>query len=236
LDYNRVLTQRNALLKQLSQRGGDLEQLTYWDEHLASSGGRIIHARIQTVQELEHLASRIHNVLTRNQEILRFSYQPAYNASFEPPMQYSLPFNESVELSGIPLGTIQQDFLESLNSLRKEEIARGVTTVGPHRDDLRLLSNGIDLGVYGSRGQGRSAILSLKLAEVAWMKEKTGQWPILLLDEVLAELDSDRREDLLGRLMESEQSLLTTTDLDMFHTSFINKARIWNIQAGQVIF
>jgi DNA replication and repair protein RecF len=236
VDYNRILTQRNALLKQLYQHGGDLEQLTYWDEHLASSGGRIIHARIHTVLELEHLASRIHNALTRNQEILRLSYQPAYNTSHELPVQYMLPFSEPMEFSKVTLGKIQQDFLESLIYLRKEEIARGVTTVGPHRDDLRLLSNGIDLGVYGSRGQARSAILSLKLAEVAWMKERTGEWPVLLLDEVLAELDTNRREDLLGRLLESEQSLLTTTDLETFHSNFIQKAKIWSIQAGQVVF
>jgi DNA replication and repair protein RecF len=222
-------------LKQLCERGGDLEQLAYWDEQLALSGGRIIHARIQTVQELEHLASRIHNVLTRSQEILRLSYQPAYEPFPNSPKQYSLPFDESMDRSGIPLVKIQQDFLECLYSLRKEEIARGMTTIGPHRDDLRLLNNGIDLGVYGSRGQGRSAILSLKLAEVAWMQGKTGQWPVLLLDEVLAELDADRRGDLLGRLMESEQALMTTTDLAMFHASFVKKAKVWNIQAGQVV-
>jgi DNA replication and repair protein RecF len=235
VEYNHVLTQRNALLKQLNERGGDLEQLAYWDEQLALSGGRIIHARIQTVQELEHLASRIHNALTRSQEILRLSYQPVYDALPDQPTQYSLPFDGTTDRSWVPVEKIQQSFLDSLNNLRKEEIARGVTTIGPHRDDLRLLSNGIDLGIYGSRGQGRSAILSLKLAEVAWMKEKTGQWPILLLDEVLAELDSDRRADLLGRLMEIEQALLTTTDLDMFHIDFVQNVKVWNIQAGQVM-
>jgi DNA replication and repair protein RecF len=235
VEYNHVLTQRNALLKQLNERGGDLDQLTYWDEQLAFCGGRIIHARIQTVQELEYLASRFHNTLTRNQEVLRLSYQPAYEAHSDTPLQYSLPFDESLDRSRIPLVKIQQKFLECLHTLRKEEIARGVTTVGPHRDDLRLLGNGLDLGVYGSRGQGRSAILSLKLAEVSWMKEKNGQWPVLLLDEVLAELDADRREDLLERLVESEQTLLTTTDLDMFRTDFVQKSKVWNIQAGQVI-
>jgi DNA replication and repair protein RecF len=233
--YHHILTQRNALLKQLYERTGNLDELQYWDEQLAMSGGRIIHARIQSIQELERLASRIHHGLTRSKEIFRLSYQPAFQIVEDSPAQYALPFNEIVNPSGMSLSKIQGDFLDNLQKLRKEEIARGVTTVGPHRDDLRLLGNGVDLGTYGSRGQNRSAILSLKLAEVAWMKEKTGQWPVLLLDEVLAELDSDRREDLLKKLLEGEQALLTTTDLEMFRTDFMQKVKIWNIQDGQVV-
>ena len=118
--------------------------------------------------------------------------------------------------------------------LRGEEIARGVTTIGPHRDELRFLSNGIDLGIYGSRGQARTAMLALKLAEVAWMQTKTGEWPVLLLDEVLAELDLPRRSDLLERLSQCEQALLTTTDLDLFSTGFVQQAKLWNVQGGRI--
>ena len=88
-------------------------------------------------------------------------------------------------------------FLEKLEQLRGEEIARGVTTIGPHRDEIRFFANGIDLGDYGSRGQIRTTLLSLKLAEVEWMKDRTGEWPVILLDEVMAELDLQRRADLL---------------------------------------
>jgi DNA replication and repair protein RecF len=97
---------------------------------------------------------------------------------------------------------------------------------------LRFLGNGIDLGIYGSRGQARTALLALKLAEVDWLKKKTGQWPVLLLDEVLAELDTQRRSDLLERLSESEQVLLTTTDLEAFSPEFIRRTRMWRIQDG----
>jgi DNA replication and repair protein RecF len=124
--------------------------------------------------------------------------------------------------------------MDCLVTKRAEEIARGVTTIGPHRDELRFLGNGIDLGVYGSRGQARSAVLSLKLAEVEWMRSKTGHWPVLLLDEVLAELDTERRLDLLARLSESEQALLTTTDLDLFSKEFVDRAACWKIQAGRL--
>jgi len=97
------------------------------------------------------------------------------------------------------------------------------------------MENGIDLGIYGSRGQVRTAMLSLKIAEMAWMKEKTNHSPVLLLDEALAELDPTRREDLLDRLTNSGQTLLTTTDLDLFTTKFVNKANVWEISDGRVI-
>jgi DNA replication and repair protein RecF len=96
------------------------------------------------------------------------------------------------------------------------------------------LGNGIDLGIYGSRGQARTAMLAMKLAEMSWMKEKTGQWPVLLLDEVLAELDPARRLDLLSRLSECEQVMLTTTDLELFPEDFVQRTKIWHIQAGQI--
>jgi DNA replication and repair protein RecF len=98
-----------------------------------------------------------------------------------------------------------------LQKLHREEIARGVTTIGPHRDELRFLGNSVDLGTYGSRGQIRTTLLTIKLAEVQWMKRKTGHWPVLLLDEVLAELDNQRRADLLQRISSCEQGLMSTT-------------------------
>ena len=118
--------------------------------------------------------------------------------------------------------------------MRTEEIARGITTIGPHRDELRFLANGIDLGDYGSRGQMRTALLSLKLAEVDWMKNRSGEWPLILLDEVMAELDPQRRHDLLGYLDKSEQSLLTTTDLQLFTENFVKEATVWQVEKGRV--
>jgi len=129
---------------------------------------------------------------------------------------------------------IQQIFLKQLKSVEREEIARGVTTLGPHRDELRFLTNAIDLGNYGSRGQIRTALLSLKFSEVAWMKEKTGSWPVLLLDETLAELDTQRRADLLKYLSQSEQAILTTTDLKLFSEEFTNSSTVWKIVNGFV--
>jgi DNA replication and repair protein RecF len=233
-DYNQALTQRNALLKQLNERVGDPDELSYWDGLVATAGAQIIHARILSIQELESRASLVHNRLTRSGEVLRLVYEPAFDPLPQPVRQFTLPLDAPLDRMGIPIEKIQQAFVERLLALRSEEIARGQTTIGPHRDDIRFLSNGIDLEVYGSRGQARTAMLSMKLAEVAWMKDKTGQWPVLLLDEVLAELDQFRRDDLLSHLADSEQILMTTTDLDLFSTEFVKKATQWQIQSGRL--
>lgn len=233
-DYSRAIAQRNALLKQIADRQSDPSQLDFWDDLVASSGAQLIFARIRAVQELDRLASRNHRELTQSNEVLRLDYQPSFDPLPQAPGQYRLAIETPIVRSSISLEQIRESFREKLRQIRAEEILRGVSTVGPHRDELRFLSNGIDLIDYGSRGQARTAILALKLAEVAWIKERTGHWPILLLDEVLAELDTGRRADLLTRLAESEQTLLTTTDLSLFTPDFIRQATIWQVRGGLV--
>ncbi|MGE5222520.1 MAG: DNA replication/repair protein RecF [Omnitrophica WOR_2 bacterium] len=232
--YTRALSQRNALLKMLYERGGDVSQINFWDEQLAISGAQIIQARISAIQELERLAARIQRELTRGNEVLRLCYQPSYDPFPSPPGQFALPLDAPVDRSRISAEQIREGFREQLAKIRPEEVSRGMTLIGPHRDELRFMSNGIDLGTYGSRGQVRTAMLALKLAEVAWMKEKTGHWPVLLLDEVLAELDTQRRADLLSRLKEGQQALLTTTDLDLFSNDFVKSSTVWYVQAGRL--
>jgi DNA replication and repair protein RecF len=233
-EYNQALSQRNALLKLLSERGGDPDQLAYWDDVITRRGAQIIQVRIQAIHELERLSKRIHHRLTHSGEVLRMAYQPAYDPLPQPEGQYALPLSTQIDRSGIEVEQIRKGFAQKLVELRGEEIARGVTTIGPHRDELRFLSNGIDLGDFGSRGQVRTALLALKLAEVGWLKDKTGQWPVLLLDEILAELDTQRREDLLAYLAETEQALLTTTDLNLFTPEFVSQADTWEVCTGAV--
>jgi DNA replication and repair protein RecF len=232
--YNRAITQRNALLKQLSERGGEKDQLDYWDERIALAGAHLIQTRIQAVQEIERIAALIHKDLTRGTEILRLDYKPAFDPLPQNAAQLTLPLDAPTDRSKFSQEEIAMAFQQALTGLRRQEIARGQTIIGPHRDELRFLANTIDLGIYGSRGQVRTALLALKIAEVAWMKEKTGHWPVLLLDEVLAELDPQRREDLLTRLADSEQALLTTTDLDLFTPEFVEKVVRWQVHEGRV--
>lgn len=234
-DYNRALTQRNALLKQISENREDAQQLSFWDQSLAKSGAKIMFDRIKSIRELEQLASRAHDELSGGDEVLRISYVPAYDPLAQPDNQYEFKMDAPINRSGLSQEEIEEGFRECLVQLRSEEIARGVTTIGPHRDEMRFLSNRIDLGIYGSRGQIRTAMLALKLAEVNWMKEKSGHWPVLLLDEVLAELDDQHRTDLLSSLVTSEQAILTTTDINLFPEDFVEMTAMWRIQDGCVV-
>ena len=233
-EYQQALTQRNALLKQLSERGGAPDQLLYWDEILADRGSLIIYARIAAIQEMERIAAEFHEKLTRREEVLRLVYQPAYDPARPQNGQMGLPIQTPVQRNGIPMAQIRQGFVERLSAIRGEEIARGMTTIGPHRDELRFLGNGRDLGDYGSRGQMRTALLALKLAEVQWLKQRTGQNPVLLLDEILAELDVQRRSDLLNTLLDVDQALFTTTDLNLFDPGFVEQCAVWRVSSGKV--
>jgi DNA replication and repair protein RecF len=240
-EYNQALTQRNALLKMLGERGGNsdkrsspADQLDVWDDALARLGAQIILWRIEAIQQIERLASRVHHELTRGAEILRLAYEPAFDPLPKPNGQLGLNMDMVLDRSRLELNEIRDGFRASLSALRSVEIGRGVTTIGPHRDEIRFLANDIDLGNYGSRGQMRTALLSLKLAEVNWMKDRTGEWPVILLDEVMAELDSQRRADLLKYVGETEQVLFTTTDLHLFTPEFTEMAEVWRVQSGRV--
>lgn len=233
-EYSQAITQRNALLKLLNERNGDPRQLVYWDEITSRLGAQIMLERIKALQELERLAARIHHQLTRTREVLRLNYLPAFEPLPRPEGQITLPMNTLLDRSRLSQEEIRLGFLKRLEQLRTEEITRGITTIGPHRDELRFLTNSLDLGEYGSRGQIRTALLALKLAEVEWMQARTGQWPVILLDEVMAELDVQRRADLLDHLGGCEQALLTTTDLALFNPEFVTKATLWEIADGQV--
>jgi DNA replication and repair protein RecF len=230
--YGKVLSQRNALLKHIQDRRNADNQLEFWDDQLCELGATLIRARSIALDELNQLATRVHQDLTQEVETLTLHYQPSYDPIRPTNGQLGLPIQAALDRTSVSLADVRVGLLAALRSERKNDILRGVTQIGPHRDDLRLQSNSIDLRFYGSRGQNRTAMLSTKLAEVAWLKARTGEWPILLFDEVLAELDPQRREDLLARVGQVQQSLLTAADLTMFSETFRQEASIWRIQSG----
>jgi DNA replication and repair protein RecF len=176
----------------------------------------------------------VHYDLTHGQEILRLDYQPAYDPLSSPEGQMALPVSIPADRSSFSVEEIDAGLLKALKKLQREEISRGVTTIGPHRDELRFLGNQVDLGDYGSRGQSRTALLALKVAEVAWLRQRTGEWPVLLLDETMSELDTKRREDLLTALSECDQAILTSTDIDMFEPGFVERHPVWRVDKGVV--
>jgi len=233
-DYAQTLSQRNALLRQLAERSGDPGQLAVWDGMLARHGANIMKERIQAIREVEADAKRVHYDLTHGREVLRIDYQPAFEPLSGPEGQMALGVSTIADRSSVSLEEIEKGLLEALRKLQREEILRGVTTIGPHRDEIRFLSNQVDLGDYGSRGQGRTALLAMKLAEVAWLHQHTGEWPVLLLDEIMSELDVARREDLLKALSDCDQAIITSTDLSMFDASFVKDRPVWQVAGGIV--
>ena len=232
-DYQKALGQRNALLKILQETGGEARQLEIWDEIIARHGAELMAARILALRELEELAAPIHQDLSRGTELLRFDYRPAYEPLPDPKNQSAL-LQMQPDRSLLPLDALENGFKTALHASHREDIARGMTTIGPHRDELRFIGNGIDLGDFGSRGQIRTALLSLKLAELNWMKQRTGEWPVLLLDEITAELDLKRRADLMAALGKVEQALLTCTDPHVFGEEFRANACNWTVENGMV--
>lgn len=216
--YNRLLSQRNHLLKRLRDRGGDRAELGIWDERLAEDGGLVLLRRAAAVRWLDERAAAVHERLAPGGGRLRIAHRAALDA--ETPAEE--PAAAAAQLAA------------SLLAHRDEEIARGATRSGPHRDDLSFLLDGIDLRDFGSRGQQRTATLALKLAEAALMREHTGESPVLLLDDVLSELDPERRRDLLTEVAEGGQSLVSTTEMAVLPASFLDGAHLLQVSGGRV--
>jgi DNA replication and repair protein RecF len=231
--YNQGITRRNALLKQIFEQDGSRDQLMYWDELIVEHGAVIINTRVNAVRALSKYMQPQHEKLTRGSEQIMLSYMPSVALSEESGEQKDLGFTAE-DAEDISVDGIKEIFLRQLKDQQNEELRRGVTTIGPHRDELRFVANNIDLGIYGSRGQIRTAVMALKLAEVYWLQAQTGETPVLLLDETLAELDQQRRQDLLGVLEQNSQSILTTTDLGLFDSAFIEKCRVWHLLDGEI--
>lgn len=234
-EYEKILPQRNALLKRVGEGRAGAVELEYWDDQLATRGAVIIAGRQQFLRELEVKARDTHHALTGGKETLSLRYVPSI-----------LPRADidggqlSFDLLGLDLNRqlspeeIKPQFMEHLLQRRAEAIRRGVTLAGPHRDELRLFINDRDCGLYGSRGQARTAVMALKFAELEWMRDQLGEYPLFLLDEVVAELDSKRRLYLLDRLDGVAQTLLTTTELDIFESAFLERAQLYRVREGQI--
>jgi DNA replication and repair protein RecF len=138
------------------------------------------------------------------------------------------------ELPSLTPSQVASSFRAHLRQTQREEIARGMTLLGPHRDDFRFEANAVDLRTYGSRGQQRTAVLALKLAEAQFMLQETGHQPILLLDEVMAELDSHRQRHLLQAVNSVQQAVLTTTGWDAFGEDFLERSLCLSVREGRI--
>ncbi len=236
--YNKVLEQRNALLRQMGEGQGDAQVLEIFTQRLVEQGSQVFARRAAFFAAMEGETQRIHyEELTGGRESLKVGYLPRLqfvgngNGNEEDEDQTAA---EWLQAEQGHLKTIGARFGEELRLAQAADIARGSTSVGPHRDDWRFWVNGRNLSHYGSRGQQRTAILALKMAQIGWMESHTGESPVLLLDEVVAELDESRRDLLLRYVQRAEQAILTATDPAMFSEAFLEQATILEVRAGQV--
>jgi len=246
-DFQKIVTQRNSLLKQLREQNARPTaestdaQLTFWDEKLIAHGSAVMARRHKFIQQLERVATERHAMLSAERETLALYYLPSFNPGHLHEVDYrsikeSPLLKEPITDARVPLeaATIAEQYLAKVRSRRAREIAAGSTLYGPHRDDLRLMANGRDLRTYGSRGQQRTAALALKLAELEISRQSTGTTPLLLLDDVMSELDLPRRNMLVETLATVEQAIVTTTDWADFTPDFQTQAQRFTVHAGTV--
>jgi DNA replication and repair protein RecF len=239
-DYNKLLEQRNALLRRIIEFGDGRDLLSVYNEKMVKLACQIFLGRAAFLTDLGREAQRLHyEQLTEEQETIRLHYLPRWqimrgNGSDEASVQEAVERGRWLCQHQNQPERVMNEFAQSLAAAQEQDLARGSSNVGPHRDDWLFEVNGRDLGRYGSRGQQRTAILSLKLAEINWMTAVTGESPLLLLDEVVAELDETRRTLLLNYVRTVNQALLTATDLGMFTTPFLQAATTMYVTEGQI--
>jgi DNA replication and repair protein RecF len=216
IKYRKIVAQRSALLKRIRDNQEDARMLDYLDEQMTLLAGMIVNERAKMIRSLNEHANSLQETISGGREHLRIMYRPSF--------QVDEAWN-SIEAI--------EHYREQLRQVRKREIQQGVCLRGPHRDDLEFLVNDVNMLTYGSRGQQRTTALSVKLSELAYMRSGTGDEPLLLLDDVFSELDSNRREYLLQQVRQHEQVLLTATDLSSFQ-DLLPQAHIYHITNGVV--
>jgi DNA replication and repair protein RecF len=211
--YNRILTHRNNLLKEIQGKPSLASTLPVWDYQLAEAGSYIIQQRQLFSQSLQNIAREIHSRITNHSEALTMEYKS------------SIPFEEG------SLQEIQEQFIRELETRHKDDIARGSTGRGCHRDDIHFKINGIDVRLFGSQGQKRTTVLSLKLSELEFMYKETGEYPLLLLDDALSELDRDRQKMLL-EYIGKVQTFIALTDPTQIPDVQTSSRQVFRIQSG----
>lgn len=219
VEYNRVLKQRNTYLKQLAiKKKQPDEYLDVLSEMLSELASKIVFHRLDFMKQLEALAIPIHDQLSLGREKFSVSYQA------------TIPLED-----GLTPEQMKEIYINQFKKNQTREADQATTLIGPHRDDLIFYLNEVPVQTYGSQGQQRSTVLSLKLAEIELMKLSTGEYPLLLLDDVLSELDDDRQTHLIKAIENKVQTFITTTSLDGIKQQFINEPVVIPIEKGTIL-
>ncbi|MDX2255812.1 MAG: DNA replication/repair protein RecF [Pseudanabaenaceae cyanobacterium bins.39] len=217
--YQQVLRQRNALLKGIKQGNiaYDPQQMALWDAQLVTTGTRLMRRRSRMLARITPIARHWHQAISGGHEYLEISYVPKFS------------FIENAALEDI-----HQAFFDAILQKSFVERHQGISLVGPHRDEVSLTINQTPAREYGSQGQQRTLVLALKLAELELLETVIGEPPLLLLDDVLAELDLQRQDHLLNAIGDRIQTLITTTHLGSFDAHWLNSAKVFQIEQGKI--
>lgn len=213
----KILKQRNMLLKNLNNKSGLLDTVDVWNSKLADVAASVILMRRKFASSLSNLAQKQHQFLTLEKENILFKY--SCNLQID-------DLNDKNEIASF--------YIKQLEKSINRDIAVGYTTYGPHRDDYEILVNKKNLKLYGSQGQQRSAILSLKIAEIELIHSETGEYPVLLLDDVMSELDQNRQKYLMDSIF-NVQTFITCTSVDNFKNLLQNESNYFYTENGAVV-
>jgi DNA replication and repair protein RecF len=215
--YGHLLEQRNALLRAVRDGRQAPADLEYWTQALAGSGAAIMVERQRRLLEIQPVAAAFHRELTDDRERLELRYRPS-----------------GARIGEAPVELVAEQLVAAMHAARDEEIGRGQTAVGPQRDDVEVWLDEHEARLFASQGQQRTAVLSLKLAELQYLAEVTGEQPVLLLDDVMSELDPARRERLLAALQPGPQALITAADLNDLPRSILERAAVFRVEDGSI--
>jgi DNA replication and repair protein RecF len=215
--YNKILQQRNALLKDWNKRKENRSMVDVFTLQLIEIATKILLKRAIFIERLQQWAEPIHHRITNGKEKLQINYI------------YSTPIHKEMNEK-----EINQTLTEKFDKIREQEETRGSTLIGPHRDDLQFAVNGMNVQTFGSQGQQRTTALSLKLAEIELIKAEIGEYPILLLDDVLSELDDHRRSHLIEAIQNRVQTFVTNTSVEGIDPILLNQSKIYHVHQGQI--
>lgn len=217
--YDKVIPQRNSLLKRIREGQASIGELEFWDEELAKYGGVILHRRATALEKLAKLSAEAHTSLA-SEETLDLRYKP--------------------RLDGCEAGVLEdpdsavEAMDHALRRGQRRDISAGMTLNGPHRDDIELTLNGASASGYASRAQQRTIALAIRLAEARFLLDERSEVPLLLLDDILSEMDAGRRRSVLEALSDMGQMLITGADLDRFPADFAGGSQLSRVVAGRV--
>lgn len=220
--YNRLIEQRNNLLKKIREGLASPLNLELWNEQLATAAAKITAKRISAVENLKILANDMQQKISAQAENLSLEYEIHNLQDVDAPQNFSVEY-------------LQKWYHEIFTARNFIDVKRGSTSFGPHLDDLQFFINGKELRLYGSQGQLRTTALALKLSEIQMLKDAAGEYPVLLLDDVMSELDAQRRQKLLEFLLSQKiQTLITATERAYFPAEIFGK--VFSIENGALQF